>query len=160
MKRIVVACAVGILAVGWTAVGTGATHKSVTFHLVEKDLGFNFVDNPPRQGFRVPPLMGDAFTITSELQTRGGKHAGYLVATCTVAKGGANGKATCTGQFLLKGGTLALSAAINFAENNPGGDNIAIVGGTGVYEAALGSIHAVSRGDSPYTDDTVHILFP
>jgi hypothetical protein len=37
--------------------------------------------------------------------------------------------------------------------------NIAIVGGTGAYEGALGSIEAVSRGaNSPYTDDTVHLL--
>jgi hypothetical protein len=37
--------------------------------------------------------------------------------------------------------------------------NIAIVGGTGAYEGARGSIKATSRGDnSPYTDDTVHLL--
>jgi hypothetical protein len=36
---------------------------------------------------------------------------------------------------------------------------IGILGGTGAYEGARGSIKAVSRGQSsPYTDDTVHLL--
>ena len=38
-------------------------------------------------------------------------------------------------------------------------DHIAIVGGTGAYEGARGSVTSVSRGDnSPYSDDTVHLL--
>jgi hypothetical protein len=62
---------------------TTARGKSITFHLVEKSIGFNFVDNPPRQGSNAPPLIGDQFALTSELLTRSGKHAGFLDATTT-----------------------------------------------------------------------------
>jgi hypothetical protein len=52
---------------------TTARGKSITFHLVEKSIGFNFVDNPPRQGSNAPPLIGDQFALTSALLTRSGK---------------------------------------------------------------------------------------
>ena len=38
---------------------------------------------------------------------------------------------------------------------------IAVVGGTGVYEGVTGSVKSVSRGqNSPYTDDTIHLIWP
>ncbi len=59
-----------IVVVGMTALSalgaSKAGSRSVTFHLVEKQVGSNFIDNPPRQGFNSPPLMGDQFVFTSE----------------------------------------------------------------------------------------------
>jgi len=149
-----------VAAAAFAAAGaTAATHRSVTIHLVEKDVGSNFVDNPPRQGFNAAPLMGDQFTFTSQLLTRSGQHAGLIEATCMVARGGKNSGATCYGNFLLKGGQLAVIAAIGFSGNGP--DHIAIVGGTQAYEGVTGSIVSQSRGEnSPFSDDTVHIVYP
>lgn len=55
----VAAIAVSVLWVSAAQAAPAATaSKNVTFHLVEKDVAFNFVDNPPRQGFRAPPSSG------------------------------------------------------------------------------------------------------
>jgi hypothetical protein len=69
MRSIVVLTG-AVLLVGLAAAGASGTSakQSVTLRLVEKSVGFNFVDNPPRQGFNAPPLMGDQFAITSEMQ--------------------------------------------------------------------------------------------
>jgi len=156
MKRLLVVIGCAAL-VGYAAAGAQAA-RSVTIHLVEKQVGFNFIDNPPQQGFRTAPLLGDQFAFTSDLLTRSGKHAGSLDAVCTVTRGGDGGRATCSGTFSLKGGQLALIAAIKLSEN---GGHIAIVGGTGVYEGVAGSIVSVQRnGNDELSDDTVHIIFP
>jgi hypothetical protein len=128
-------------------------------HLVEKSVGFNYVDNPPRQGMNAPPLMGDQFALTSELLTRSGAHAGYLNATCVVARGGVNANGPCYGVFALKGGQLAAITNVNLSGNAP--NRIAIVGGTGAYEGVTGSVVSRSRGqNSPFSDDTIHLIWP
>jgi hypothetical protein len=150
--------AVAVLVVVLTASGSSTTQtaKSVTLHLVEKSRGFNFIDNPPRQGPNAPPLMGDVLAISSDLQTQGGLHAGRLEATCTITRGGHSPKGPCYGVFALKGGTLAGIAELSEAERT----DIAVVGGTGVYEGVTGSIVSVSRGEeSPFSDDTVHLVW-
>ena len=169
MKRLVAAAclvAVGVLVGVLTASGASntsassaapAVKKSVTFHVVEKSVGFNFIDNPPRQGFNSPPLIGDQFAFTSNLITKGGAHAGTLEATCTVTRGGDHTRGPCYGVFALKGGQIA-----GIANLSPGRvTHIAVVGGTGVYEGVSGSILSVSRGENgPFTDDTVHLTWP
>jgi hypothetical protein len=150
-----------VLLIGFAAAGAagGTTAKrSVTLRLVEKSVGFNFVDNPPRQGVNAPPLMGDQFAITSEMQTSSGARAGQLDATCTVTQGGANGGGVCTGIFSLKGGLITGIARLRFNSNTT---LIAITGGTGAYEGITGSGTSVSRSaDSPYSDDTLHLIWP
>jgi hypothetical protein len=164
MKRVCAAFVVVVMGAGAAVIGAGAagassSSRSVTMHLIEKSIGFNFIDNPPRQGRNAAPLMGDQFAFASELLTRAGKHAGFIDATCMVTRGGERGAGTCYGTFLLKGGQLAGIASINFASESV--DHIAIVGGTGVYEGVTGSIASKSRGEnSPFTDDTVHLIFP
>ena len=134
-----------------------AKGRAVTFHLVEKQLGFNFIDNPPRQGFRSPPLMGDQFVFTSEVRTRAGKHAGWIDATCIVARGGTHTRGPCYGVFSFKGGQLMGIA--EFGESNV--TNVVIVGGTGAYRGATGTVRSVSRGENnPYTDDTFQLELP
>jgi hypothetical protein len=139
------------------AVAAG-TPKSFTFHLVEKQIAFNFVDNPPRQGFNAAPLIGDQFAFTSDLQTRSGAHAGSLEATCMVSRGGSRASGPCYGVFGLAGGQLMGMARVNFSGNVT---EIALVGGTGVYRGATGYVTSVSRGqNSDFTDDTFHIQLP
>jgi hypothetical protein len=148
-----------VVVVNATATPSKASHKgkSITLHLVAKDVGSNFVDNPPRQGFNAPPLIGDQFTFTSDLQTRSGKHAGRFAATCVFASGEPNGLVLCHGFYSLKGGQIMGIA--KGSETNT--THVAIVGGTGAYEGVTGSSVEVSRsGDSPFTDVTIHLLYP
>ena len=161
MARLTVAIAAAGLAAALVASvassSTVAARKSVTFHLVEKQVGFNYIDNPPRQGPRQPPLIGDEFAFTSELMTKSGARAGHLEATCMVTRGGSNSSGPCYGVFALAGGQITGIALLSSTNTT----HIAVTGGPGVYEGVTGSVTSVSRGqNSPYTDDTVHLLWP
>jgi hypothetical protein len=137
--------------------GAAKRTPGITFHLIEKDGGGNFVDNKPyAKGQHGPVSLGDMFVFNSTLLTRAHKRAGSLYATCTAASGGNSPGFICSGTFMLAGGQLELQTAMR---EDSKVTHIGIVGGTGVYEGARGSITAVSRGEnSPYTDDTVHLL--
>ena len=158
MKRVlVVVC--GILGLGaLAAVGVAATSHSsaITFRLVEKSESFHFVDNPPFGGQNQPPSQGDTFAFTSSLWTTGGKRAGTLRATCTVTEGGPVGASTCYGTFGLKGGQLAGIATVRGEGRIT---RVAIVGGTGDYEGARGSVISVTRqSNDQYSDDVIHLM--
>ena len=146
--------AVALIALGAASASGAATTsgKTVTFHLIEKDKGFNFIDNPPRQGPEAPPLIGDQIAFSSELLTKTGAHAGWLGATCMVARGGKRGEGPCYGVFKLAGGTLMAMAATTFYGNAP--NHIVIVGGTGVYQGATGEILSVTKTENT-NEDTV-----
>jgi hypothetical protein len=147
------------LAAAVTTGGASASRSGITLHLVEKDVGFNFVDNPPRGGQKKPPSMGDQITFTANVLTKSGKRAGHLEAMCTITRGGKNGFGTCNGIMALAGGDLALMGITSIAGNGP--NTIAIVGGTRAYEGASGSIRSVPRGpNSNYSDDTIHLILP
>jgi hypothetical protein len=134
-----------------------AKGKSVTLHLVRKDIGFNFVDNPPRQGFKSPPLIGDQFAFTGDLLTRSGARTGTFDATCTVTRGGVNVRQACFGFYSLKGGQISGMAMATGSNTT----HVSIVGGTGVYEGVKGSSVEISRGDnSLFTDITIHLIYP
>jgi hypothetical protein len=151
---------IAVLVIVLTASGSStgvAAKKSVTLHLVEKQVGFNFIDNPPQQGDNSPPLMGDQFAISADLQTKSGSHVGTLEATCMVTRGGERPRGTCSGVFAFIGGQVALMALLPNTDTT----EIAVVGGTGAYEGVTGSAVSVGRGDnSPYSDDTIHLIWP
>jgi hypothetical protein len=160
VKALALLCAAA-LAASAAVTASAATHstRSVTLHLVEKDVGFNFIDNPPHGGQNKPPSIGDQLAFTANVLTKSGKRAGHLEATCTVTRGGKNGYSACFGVMALAGGELSLMTIALTSEN--GANKIAIVGGTGAYEGASGSIHSVPRGpNSNYSDDTVHLIPP
>jgi hypothetical protein len=149
---------VGITALSPAGAARKAASRSLTWHLVEKQVGSNFIDNPPRQGFNSPPLIGDQFAFTSNVTTRSGAHAGTLDATCTVSRGGDHGTGPCYGVFSFKGGQIAGIAKLSFTSNVT---RVIIVGGTGVYAGVTGTVDSVARGqNSPYTDDTFHLVMP
>ena len=164
MKRFVsvtAVVAIAMAALAWSATAksntTAPKTKSVTLHLVEKTAGFNYIDNPPRQGINAPPLIGDQFAFSADVLTRSGAHAGTFGATCMVARGGVHPTTVCYGLYSLKGGDIAGIA--RGSESNT--THIAIVGGTGVYEGVRGSSVEVTRPhNSPFTDVTVHLIFP
>ena len=158
MKLMVSVAAAVAAAIALSVAGVAGAAKQTpgtTFRLVEKDEGFNFVDNKPTSSTHVASI-GDMFAFTSSLWTPAHKRAGSLQASCVVTSGGKHPTFECTGTFTLAGGQLELQTSMRDGANPT---SIAIVGGTGAYEGALGSIKAVSRGEnSPYTDDTVHLL--
>ena len=162
MLAVLVAVGLVVLVVVLTASGsstgvTAAKKKSVTLHLVEKEVGFNFVDNPPRQGFDSPPLAGDQFALTSDLQTKSGSHVGTLEALCTFTRGGERARGSCYGVLAFKGGQVAVMALLSDAADT----HIAVVGGTGAYEGVSGSAVSIDRGDeNPLSDLTVHLIWP
>jgi hypothetical protein len=158
-KLVLFGAAVVVLAALSAAVASAAGTKSVTMQLVEKDTAFNFVDNPPKGTKKSPPSIGDLFAFTSTLSTKSGKAVGHLDASCTVTSTGAHGRSTCTGVFQLPGGQI-VGVALIPTENTTAQD-ISIVGGTGAYVGASGYLHTVSRGaNSPYSDDTLHLILP
>jgi hypothetical protein len=136
---------------------TAHTGKSITLRLVMRDVGFNFLDNPPRQGFEAPLLIGDQFAFTSDLLTRAGKRAGTFGATCTAARGGVRSVLVCHGLYSLKGGQIMGMAKAT--ETNT--TQIAILGGTGAYARVTGTATEVGRpGESPLTDVTIRLTYP
>ncbi len=132
--------------------------RSLTFHLLEKSLTFSYQDNPPYGAPFRKASPGDAFEFSSALLTRDGKRAGTIRAHCVFITGGAGNSAAsiCDGTFGFAGGTLE-------AQTTQRGDSavtrIAIIGGTGAYEGATGSVTSVSSNNGP-TRDTFHIVLP
>jgi hypothetical protein len=87
--------------------------------------------------------------------TTKGQRVGHTYATCTATTGGSNPALQCTGTFKLPGGTLIGSALIDTTGDAP--QRIAILGGTGAYEGARGSILSVSKSQNTSVD-TFHLL--
>ena len=140
------------------AAGGGNSPRSVTFHLVERDQSFNFVDNPPSGAQSHIASAGDLFVLGGNLFTKAGKHAGEFYAYCVSATGGKNNADVCSGVFRLAGGQLELMTSFK-GESNPG--QIAVIGGTGAYAGARGWVASVSKGtNSNISHDTVHLLLP
>jgi hypothetical protein len=163
LKRILsaaalVALASVVIASNATAAPSKTTHdgKSLTLRLVMRDVGFNFLDNPPRQGFNAPPLIGDQFTFTADLFTRSGRRAGTFGATCMVARGGVHSLIICYGTYSLRGGQIMGIA--KGSETNT--TRIAVVGGTGVYAGVSGTALEVSRGEAGPTNVTINLRYP
>jgi hypothetical protein len=114
------------------------TSKNVTFQLVEKQQGVNFVDNPPRQGYR-------HFAFTSNLTAKSESHAGVLDVSCTITRGGIHATGPCSGVFSFKGGQLMGMARVAFSKAVT---EVAIVGDTGVYRGAQPDFGVRLEGES------------
>jgi hypothetical protein len=153
-----VALASAVMVSSAAAASSETTHngKTLTIRLVMKDVGGNFVDNPPRQGFDSPPLIGDQFTFTTDLLTRAGKHAGVFTATCLIGRGGPKPLLLCHGMYSLKGGQIFGMAK----GSDTATTRIAVVGGTGAYAGVSGTAVEVSRGDEAPTDVTINLRYP
>lgn len=161
MSRKLLLTALGVAALASVLFATvssaarGGKATGTTMHLVEHDLSFNFVPvvPGPRHGREAKP--GDVATFTNYLTTMKGQRVGHTYVSCTATTAGNNPALECQGTFKLPGGTLIGSALINSNTNAP--QQIAILGGTGAYEGARGSILSVSKSQNTSLD-TVHLL--
>jgi hypothetical protein len=143
----------GILTTGGAAQAPGER----TFKIIEGSGGtFKFIDNPPKaRNPRNPRLsVGDAYVFTTPLFNEANNRIGALHVYCAVTRGGRirRSRSQCNATYALRDGTLAASAVVR-------GETaiIAVVGGTGAYEGARGSItdRDLPRGR---TEATVHLL--
>jgi hypothetical protein len=142
-----------VLAAAGGAKGPATASPATTFHLVEVDHSFHFVDNPPLGGLKRPPSQGDTFVFSSRLVTKSGKPAGWLYANCSVVQGGKEDVNQCLGTFSLAGGQLIASATVRGDLNGP--TQIAILGGTKAYAGMRGTVLSVPQGkDSNRSNDT------
>jgi hypothetical protein len=137
--------------------GSSATHS---FTLLESnDVGsFSYVDNEPKSSRSLNsdqgPVVsqGDAITFTSELLTKTKKHAGWLHVSCTATFAGDTfdrARFTCTGLADLRGGTLIVAGLLDPRKRVT---HVAITGGTGAYEGAIGQVDSENHDNGPNVD--------
>jgi hypothetical protein len=109
--------------------------------------------NPDSKRFRLS--AGDRLVrITPILDKKGGKRIGTEYADVTVVKGNSFGNATYLGQATIQfdDGQIAAAVAFKPAKTN----SFPVVGGTGAYAGARGSVTEVDEGDGGQA--TVHLL--
>ncbi|RPE42251.1 hypothetical protein EDD90_5373 [Streptomyces sp. Ag109_O5-1] len=117
-------------------------HQVITLigHLVQQT---RFPVNPGGS-----PAQGDRTVFRSELFDQRGNKAGDTGGTCTTTRVDSGGAEECVVNYNLPGGQLTVQGMV-FGILNPGPppsfDN-AITGGTGVFNRARGSVHAVTIG--------------
>jgi len=164
MKRlqlllVAAAAAIAVVAAA-VAAGHAASPGDRTISLVERGGSFNFVDNPPTGSERTKLISaGDFFAGTAGLYDESGKRAGslHIVCVATVSGKEVHAKFQCTGTVKLADGTLSLSA-LNERRADQDVDSISVVGGTGAYEGARGSMASTPRPSGNVTDDVIHLL--
>jgi hypothetical protein len=136
MKRLILtitACA----ALAVTALGGAAGAQAPsTLQLVQidREVRTGLVDSPPKR--RESP--GDVFTVRGPVRDAAGGRAGTSNGVFTqTGPRTAHGAAT----FTLPGGRIAVQGVLGLG----GDDTLAVVGGTGTYANATGSVRVVQR---------------
>ena len=142
-KRLRPAVACGLVATAGLAMAVAGTDAQQpgpptgTLELVQRDreARFRLIDVPPRQGERGRPTTGDGFLITGPVRDTAGNRAGRLQAHFVITnlrREEAQGSAT----FMLPDGHIVIGGA----ETRARIDDFAIVGGTGRYAGARGTL--------------------
>jgi hypothetical protein len=144
MKRLAViisAASVAIISAAVLVVRSDAQQPGPptgTFELVslERQTRFTFVDNPPRRRERA----GDLFVITARLRDGSNRPAGRLHASFAETQPPPRVVAQGSATFILDDGQINVSGPI--VNRGPGDrtDTLAVVGGTGAYTAARGTL--------------------
>ncbi len=165
MKRVqlllitaVAATVVGVVAV---TAGHGGSPAEQTIRLVEKGGSFTFVDNAPT-GNAYSKLIsaGDFSAGRVQLDNDAGKQVGSLNIVCVATVSGeeVHARFQCNGTVNLADGTLAISA-LDERHADQDVSHISVVGGTGAYEGARGSVVQTPRPNAGnITDDVIHLL--
>jgi hypothetical protein len=155
MKLLATTSLAALLAFG-IATSAGTAAGGTTFTLTERDTSFHFLPVAgPRKGRIAKP--GDEMVFAGKVLDAQKRPTGRIEVGCVVTLGGANPTLQCTGTYTLTGGTLVGSGVIR--GNSKAATRIAILGGTGVYEGARGSILSTpSRTNDNVSSDTVHLL--
>jgi len=142
-----------------SARSSGASGR--TIRLVERGGTSVEIDNPPKGNrTRRRISVGDSSAGVVKLFDHAGKAAGMLHLACVATVGGtdASSEFQCTGSIRLAKGTLALSA-LGGLSSKADAKHIAVVGGTGSYEGASGSMSS-STSTAGATEDVIHLQRP
>jgi hypothetical protein len=134
--------------------------RSITLYEIDKGSTFGFVDNEPKTTFGKhgePKLLsaGDTISFSNPVQNAAHRPVGRLSATCTVTRAGSlrTNLEVCTGAFKLRGGDLLLAASV---KGEPKRVLIAVVGGTGTYTGARGSM--ISTNTKAGATDVIRLM--
>jgi hypothetical protein len=103
---------------------------------LDRETRFTFVDNPPRRRERA----GDLFVINSRLRDSSNRFAGRLHASFAETQPPPRVIAQGSATFLLRDGQIAVSGPIVNQGAGDRTDTLAVVGGTGAYTAARGTL--------------------
>lgn len=144
------------------AIAPAAAHANtvLTFKELNKGSTFHFIDNAPKAKNQKNPSisMGDQFVFVNPLANDKGQHAGRLRATCTFTAGASSfakgPPVICYGVFSFLNGTIDAIVSISDLNNRTSGGGI--VGGTGAYAGARGTLKSVSTNRG--SDDTITLL--
>jgi hypothetical protein len=145
-----------------TAGGQTPGVRTIDLTQVPKGASFGFVDNPPKTRFtregeprRLSP--GDLEVLSIAVADAQGTRVGRLHAYCVVTRRGvvANHEEECTASYRLRDGTIAVSDVFVGSESSSW--TASIVGGTGAYEGARGTLTSVGNKDGSHTD-TLRLL--
>jgi len=152
----------GIAAQGGSAQAPGST--TLTFFLPDASATFRLVDNAPKSPTKNPRSpkyrfsLGDQVIFTVPLlDKKGGTRQGKLHAVGTIVGGRTfrDASAQATGTYVLNDKSqIAAVGQFSFSSDVT---RLAIVGGTGRYEGARGSLSSVSDDDDNSTD-TINLL--
>jgi Dirigent-like protein len=156
MKRLALTVTAAFAAIAGTAALVGSSGAQQpgpptgSLELVsrESETRFTFVDNPPRRRERA----GDLFVINSRLRDSSGRPAGRLHASFAETQPPPRVVAQGTVTFLLRDGQIAVSGPIVNRGPRDRTDTLAVVGGSGAYTAARGTLVTTeTRGGARYT---------
>jgi hypothetical protein len=138
-----------LLAAGAVAAGQAAPAQGTrTLTVFERSERFRLIDNPPK--LRSPdslPGFGDAVAFNARLTTAGRRTVGRLYGSGAFANDKA--QAVITGVYALRRGNLDLVIAVKPGYRRAVG---AIVGGTGTYAGARGTVTSVALAHGDFKD--------
>ena len=148
-RKYPIAIAAAALAAGGTVLvpassGQGGPPDSLTLEMRHRDARVAFVDEPPRMKTRrSSESPGDTAIARGRLRAPSGAPAGQAHSEFVVT-GGRSPRTTeqATGTLVLRDGQIAIHGV--FRNTGSDKDVIAIVGGTGRYNGAKGSVEIVS----------------
>jgi Dirigent-like protein len=103
---------------------------------LDRETRFAFVDNPPRRRERA----GDLFMINARLRDDEGRPTGRLHATFAETQPPPRVVAQGNATFRLRNGQIMISGPIVDRGRGDRSDAFAVVGGTGAYTAARGTM--------------------
>lgn len=158
--RLIVGLAL-VLGIAGTALGIYAlvdeddeAFEEQTLVLTETETGGSENDVPPLSNGEEEVSGGDSFTFTSDLS---GDATGTSVGQCVAAT--EEFETICSATLRLEDGAIELAGSPDFAAQEDGGFEVAIVGGTGAYEGAMGSM-TVDEEEGGDSTNTLNLLLP
>jgi hypothetical protein len=157
----VAAAATGAI-VAATAGGQAPQGRTITLTELAKGASFGFVDNPPKTRFnregeprKLSP--GDVEVESVTVADPQGAHVGRAAAYCVLTRPGVvrRHEEECTVSYRLTDGTITVADL--FAGSETSDWTAAIVGGTGAYDGARGTLKSVTGSNGSRTD-TLQLL--